>query len=95
MADGVDSLMYDLGAGKSAIREVFEQTMELKQQGVTDFWDYSIGNPNVPVAPQVTEASPSTCTDTRPTTATSPRGRPWQQTSTAGLTRTPAPARSP
>ena len=56
MADGVDSLMYDLGAGKSAIREVFEQTMELKQQGVTDFWDYSIGNPNVPVAPQVTEA---------------------------------------
>ena len=88
MADGVDSLMYDLGAGKSAIREVFEQTMELKQQGVTDFWDYSIGNPNVPVAPQVTEAIREALEEYEsvdlhgypPTTATSPRGRPWPQT---------------
>lgn len=56
MADGVDSLMYDLGAGKSAIREVFEKTTELRQQGRSDFFDFSIGNPNVPVHPRVNEA---------------------------------------
>ena len=56
MADGVDSRMYDYGAGKSAIRTVYEQTTELRQQGVTDFWDYSIGNPYVSAPPEVNEA---------------------------------------
>lgn len=56
MADGVDSRMYDYGAGKSAIRQVFEQTTELRQQGVTDFWDFSIGNPDVPAPPEVNKA---------------------------------------
>ena len=56
MADGVDSLMYEFGAGKSAIRTVFEETMALKQQGVTDIWDFSIGNPEIPAPPQVKEA---------------------------------------
>ena len=56
MADGVDSRMYDFGAGKSAIRTVFEQTCELRQQGVHDFWDFSIGNPDVPAPPAVDDA---------------------------------------
>lgn len=56
MADGVDSRMYDYGAGKSAIRTVYEQTTELRQQGVTDFWDYSIGNPYVSAPPEANEA---------------------------------------
>lgn len=56
MADGVDSLMYEFGAGKSAIRTVFEETMALKEQGITDIWDFSIGNPQIPAPPQVREA---------------------------------------
>ena len=57
MAEGIDSLMYEFGAGKSAIRELFEKSMEFVQQGVTtDIWDFSIGNPTVPAPPEVSEA---------------------------------------
>ena len=40
MADGIDSMMYEFGAGKSAIRVLFEKSMALQQQGVTDIWDF-------------------------------------------------------
>jgi aspartate aminotransferase len=55
VADGVDSLMYEFGAGKSAIRTVFEETCALREQGRTDFWDFSIGNPYVSAPPKVNE----------------------------------------
>lgn len=47
--------MYEFGAGKSAIRTVFEETCALREQGRTDFWDFSIGNPYVPAPPKVNE----------------------------------------
>lgn len=53
MADGIDSMMYEFGAGKSAIRELFEKSMALQQQGVTDIWDFSIGDPTVPAPAEV------------------------------------------
>lgn len=56
MSDGINSIMYEFGAGKSAIRTVFEETTELRKQGRTDFWDFSIGNPEVPAPPEVNEA---------------------------------------
>ena len=56
MADGVDSLMYEFGAGKSAIREVCEKTFALKEQGITDYWDFSIGNPSTAAPDCVREA---------------------------------------
>ena len=56
MADGVDSLMYEFGAGKSAIREVCEKTFALKERGETDFWDFSIGNPSTAAPEAVNQA---------------------------------------
>ena len=56
MADGVDSLMYEFGAGKSAIREVCEKTFALKEKGETDFWDFSIGNPSTAAPEAVNQA---------------------------------------
>ena len=56
MADGIDSMMYEFGAGKSAIRVLFEKSMALQQQGVTDIWDFSIGDPYVPAPDEVQEA---------------------------------------
>lgn len=56
MTDGVDSLMYEFGAGKSAIREVCEKTFALKERGETDFWDFSIGNPSTPAPEAVNQA---------------------------------------
>ncbi|MBP3883726.1 MAG: pyridoxal phosphate-dependent aminotransferase [Olsenella sp.] len=52
---GYNPTMHEFGAGKSAIREVFEQTMALREQGRSDFWDFSIGNPAVPAPPQVND----------------------------------------
>ena len=56
MADGVDSIMHEFGAGKSAIREVFEQTTALRERGVTDLCDLSLGNPAVPPPPELDRA---------------------------------------
>ena len=56
MADGVDSLMYEFGASKSAIREVCEKTFALKERGETDFWDFSIGNPSTAAPEAVNQA---------------------------------------
>ena len=56
MADGINSLMREFGIDKSPIREVMETTMSLKQQGYTDFWDFSIGNPEVPTPPEINES---------------------------------------
>ena len=56
MADGVDSLMYEFGAGQSAIREVCEKTFALKERGETDFWDFSIGNPSTAAPEAVNQA---------------------------------------
>lgn len=56
MADGVDSLMYEFGAGKSAIREVCEKTFALKERGEADFWDFSIGNPSTAAPEAVNQA---------------------------------------
>ena len=56
MADGINSSMYEFGAGKSAIRVLFEKSMALQQQGVTDIWDFSIGDPYVPAPDAVQEA---------------------------------------
>ena len=56
MAAGVDSLMSEFGAGKSAIREVCEKTFALKERGETDFWDFSIGNPSTAAPEAVNQA---------------------------------------
>ena len=55
MADGVDALCYEFGAGKSAIRQQFEKSVALRDQGITDFWDFSIGNPNVDAPAEVND----------------------------------------
>lgn len=56
MADGIDALMYEFGAGKSAIREMCERSAALQEQGVTDVYDFSIGNPHVTVPAAVDDA---------------------------------------
>lgn len=56
MADGIDALMYEFGAGKSAIREMCEKSAKLQEQGVTGIFDFSIGNPHVTVPAAVNDA---------------------------------------
>ncbi|MCI1666026.1 MAG: pyridoxal phosphate-dependent aminotransferase [Atopobiaceae bacterium] len=56
MADGIDALCYEFGAGKSAIREQFERATKLKESGAENIYDFSIGNPYVDAPPEVNES---------------------------------------
>ena len=64
----VNKKMYELGAQKSKIRELFEYGEKLKQQiGSENVFDFSIGNPSVPCPNVVSEALINIVSNTNPT----------------------------
>ena len=53
----VSQEMYQLGAKRSCIRELFEYGLALSRQiGPENVFDYSLGNPSVPAPEQVGQA---------------------------------------
>lgn len=64
----IQQTMYDLGANRSCIRELFEYgRMRAAQVGAENVFDFSLGNPSIPAPEQVSKTIAHLVAQTEPT----------------------------
>ena len=64
----IQQTMYDLGAHRSCIRELFEYgRMRAAQVGAENVFDFSLGNPSIPAPEQVSMTIAQLVAQTEPT----------------------------